>query len=357
MGVHRGDRRGCHDGAAQRCGGIRREAEALPVPDRPRRHVRDGQLGDRHHSDERGRQVRPGRAAPATRTPSPRRGRSSSSTASRSISGRPSSRAWRRTPSTATASTSEVRSSTCSAPDASPVFRTQIPAGSSAPYKFAVLGNWGKTLAAGNPYQANVISQIAQSGARFAVTAGDNAYEVGSQKSYGDLYQVGDNTSAVFGPNYWKVAGASLPIFPTIGNHDHNNSVLLTNFPQDTAVADIRRSVHRRRRTAAPTERIRPTIRTAGTRSTPAWRASTCSRRPGRTRTSAPPTSSRTTSTTTGGPIRRSTSGSRTISRPIPGRCASRSTTSRCTRTSRRPAPTRSPGSQFPGGAAEARTT
>ena len=123
------------------------------------------------------------------------------------------------------------------APDASPVFRTQIPAGSSAPFKFAVFGNWGKTLAAGNPHQANVISQIAQSGSRFAVTAGDNAYEVGSQKSYGDLYQVGDNTSAVFGPNYWKVAGASLPIFPTIGNHDHNNDVLLTNFPQDTAVA------------------------------------------------------------------------------------------------------------------------
>jgi len=123
------------------------------------------------------------------------------------------------------------------APDASPVFRSQIPAGSSAPFKFAVWGNWGKTLAAGNPHQANVISQIAQSGARFAVTAGDNAYEAGSQKSYGDLYQVGDNTSAVFGPSYWKVAGASLPIFPTIGNHDHNNDVLLTNFPQDTAVS------------------------------------------------------------------------------------------------------------------------
>src|SRR5687768_13058096 len=123
------------------------------------------------------------------------------------------------------------------APDASPVFRSQVPAGSSTPFKFAVWGNWGKTLAAGNPHQANVISQIAQSGARFAVTAGDNAYEVGSQKSYGDLYQVGDNTSAVFGPNYWKVAGASVPIFPAIGNHDHNNDVLLTNFPQDTAVA------------------------------------------------------------------------------------------------------------------------
>jgi uncharacterized repeat protein (TIGR01451 family) len=112
-----------------------------------------------------------------------------------------------------------------------------MPAGSSTPFKFAVFGNWGKTLAAGNPHQANLISQIAQSGARFGITTGDNAYESGSQKSYGDLYQVGDNTSAVFGPNYWKVAGASLPLFPATGSHDHNNSVLLTNWPQDTAVA------------------------------------------------------------------------------------------------------------------------
>jgi hypothetical protein len=121
--------------------------------------------------------------------------------------------------------------------DGSPTFRTQIPPGSTAPFKFAVFGNWGKSLAAGNPNQANVISQVAQSGARFAVTGGDNAYEAGSQKDYGDLYQTGDNTSAVFGPNYWKVAGASVPLFATTGNHDHNNSVLLTNWPQDSVVA------------------------------------------------------------------------------------------------------------------------
>ena len=118
-----------------------------------------------------------------------------------------------------------------------------MPAGSSTPFKFAVFGDWGKTLAAGNPDQANVISQIAASGARFAVTTGDNSYEVGSQKSYGDLYQTGDNTSAVFGPNYWKVAGASLPLFPALGNHDYNNTVLLTNWPQDTAVVHVRRAL------------------------------------------------------------------------------------------------------------------
>ena len=129
------------------------------------------------------------------------------------------------TRSTATASTSAAPSSTCWAPTRLRCSRPRSPPAPTAPFKFAVFGDWGKTLAAGNPDQANVISQIAASGARFAVTTGDNAYEAGSQKDYGDLYQTGDNTSAVFGPNYWKVAGASLPLFPALGNHDYNNSV------------------------------------------------------------------------------------------------------------------------------------
>src|SRR6185503_14191797 len=53
--------------------------------------------------------------------------------------------------------------------DASPVFTTQVQAGSATPYKFAVFGDWGKTLAAGNQNQAHVLSQVAASGARFAV--------------------------------------------------------------------------------------------------------------------------------------------------------------------------------------------
>jgi uncharacterized repeat protein (TIGR01451 family) len=122
--------------------------------------------------------------------------------------------------------------------DSSPTFRTQLPAGSTQPFKFAVFGDWGKVDTSGqNPDQADVMSQIAASGARFAVTTGDNAYDVGSQKDYGDLYQVGSNTSSVFGPNFWKVPGASTPLFPILGNHDHNNSVLLTNWPQDNAAA------------------------------------------------------------------------------------------------------------------------
>jgi uncharacterized repeat protein (TIGR01451 family) len=122
--------------------------------------------------------------------------------------------------------------------DPSPSFRTQVPTSSTEPFSFAVFGDWGKVGAtAQNQDETNVISQVAASGARFAVTTGNNAYDQGSQRAYGDLYQTGNNTSAVFGPNFWKLAGSSVPLFPTLGNHDTANSVLPLTWPQDTAVA------------------------------------------------------------------------------------------------------------------------
>jgi uncharacterized repeat protein (TIGR01451 family) len=122
--------------------------------------------------------------------------------------------------------------------DPSPSFRTQVPTGSTQPFSFAVFGDWGKVGATGqNTDQTNVISQIASSGARFAVTTGNNAFDQGSQKAYGDLYQTGNNTSAVFGPNFWKLAGSSVPLFPALGNHDTSSSVLPLTWPQDAAVA------------------------------------------------------------------------------------------------------------------------
>ena len=51
-----------------------------------------------------------------------------------------------------------------------------------------------------NPDQANLYARIAASGARFAVTTGDNSYPSGSQSNYGDLQQSGANLSAIFGP-------------------------------------------------------------------------------------------------------------------------------------------------------------
>ena len=61
--------------------------------------------------------------------------------------------------------------------DASPVFQTQLAAGSTATFSFAVLGDWGdQETTALNTDQANVLARIASSGARFAVTTGDVAY-------------------------------------------------------------------------------------------------------------------------------------------------------------------------------------
>ena len=126
--------------------------------------------------------------------------------------------------------------------DPSPAFMTQVPAGSATPFSFAVFGDWGSVGSDGrNAHQANLLEQLALSGSRFAVTVGDNAYPSGSQSNYGDLIQTGKNLSGVFGKKFWSVAGASIPIFPSIGNHGFARSDAqhphLLDWPQDRAVS------------------------------------------------------------------------------------------------------------------------
>jgi Calcineurin-like phosphoesterase len=128
------------------------------------------------------------------------------------------------------------------ASDASPRFWTQVPAGSSQPFSFVVFGDWGSVDSnSQNPQQANLMTQIAQSGARFGLTIGDNAYPSGSQNNYGDLRQTGASLSGIFGPAFWKTPGASIPLFPALGNHGLARSDTLhphlLNWPQDQAVA------------------------------------------------------------------------------------------------------------------------
>jgi hypothetical protein len=120
--------------------------------------------------------------------------------------------------------------------DPTPQFVTQLPAGQAEPFTFAVLGDWGKTYASGNPDQANLMARIAASGARFVVATGDTGYPAGSQASYGDLEQTGSDISAVFGPQFWTVVGKSIPMFNAIGNHAPT-STFLTNWPSDTVTA------------------------------------------------------------------------------------------------------------------------
>jgi chitodextrinase len=122
--------------------------------------------------------------------------------------------------------------------DPSPEFRSQLPSSSTGPFTFAVLGDWGAVDATGqNVHQANLMTQLAGSGALFAVSTGDQGYPDGDQRNFGDLYQTGDKTSGVFGPQFWAKVGARMPLFTTAGNHGLTNSALITNFPQAKAAS------------------------------------------------------------------------------------------------------------------------
>jgi hypothetical protein len=123
------------------------------------------------------------------------------------------------------------------ASDPSPEFMTQLPAGATDSYSFAVFGDWGQVDAAGaNPDQANLLRRIAGSGARFAVSTGDTGYPSGSQTNHGDLQQTGTSTSGIFGPQFWAGPGRSMPLFSVLGNHAPN-STFLVNWPQRQAAA------------------------------------------------------------------------------------------------------------------------
>jgi hypothetical protein len=106
------------------------------------------------------------------------------------------------------------------AADPSPQFSTLPAPGSTAPFSFAVIGDWGQVdTAGGNPDQANLMARIAASNAGFVLGTGDTAYPSGTQTNYGDLVQVGADTSAVFAPSFWKAVGASRPMYNALGNH------------------------------------------------------------------------------------------------------------------------------------------
>src|SRR6266702_3796613 len=124
--------------------------------------------------------------------------------------------------------------------NSSPQFATQAAAGDTAPFTFDVFGDWGMVDANGNsPDMANLFAQVTASGARFAMTVGDNGYNSGSQINYGDLQQTGANTSAIFGPSFWTVAGSSIQLFTAVGNHGLSGTshTDITTWTQDQAVS------------------------------------------------------------------------------------------------------------------------
>ena len=119
------------------------------------------------------------------------------------------------------------------------MFHTQVPSGSTEPFSFAVLVDWGASgdaEAGTDNRQADVMTQLAQSDVRFALGTGDTAYPSGNQTNYGDLRQTGTNVSGVFAPQHWKKVGASIPFFNATGNHGFN-STFLSVWPQSAAAA------------------------------------------------------------------------------------------------------------------------
>jgi chitodextrinase len=122
--------------------------------------------------------------------------------------------------------------------DASPKFWSQIPAGTTTPFSFGVIGDWGDTDANGaNPSEAALMSSLASSGVRFVIGTGDTGYDGGTQTNYGDLQQTGYRISSVFGPDFWAKVGATTPMFNAVGNHGAN-ATFFSNWPQDRAVAN-----------------------------------------------------------------------------------------------------------------------
>jgi hypothetical protein len=117
--------------------------------------------------------------------------------------------------------------------DPAPRFTTLSTSGT---FTFDVLGDWGDDSIAGGLNQKNIDALIARSGARFAVSTGDIAYETGSQNNYGNLVATGPRVSEVFGPEYWKAPGASIPLFATTGNHGRSTT-FLQNWKQAATVA------------------------------------------------------------------------------------------------------------------------
>jgi Big-like domain-containing protein/calcineurin-like phosphoesterase family protein len=117
--------------------------------------------------------------------------------------------------------------------DPSPSFRTQVPAGSSAPYSFVVFGDWGLGSASGNSHQTNLFNRMAASGARFALSTGDVPYGGNSQTWYGDLSYA---SSGVFGTGGWPLAGKSVALFNALGNHGRSVEYL-NNWPSASAAS------------------------------------------------------------------------------------------------------------------------
>ncbi len=107
-------------------------------------------------------------------------------------------------------------------------FTTPLAPGSTTPFSFAVIGDWGS----GTQDETNVLARMRAANPSFVMSVGDNAYPDGTQTNYGDVGQ-----GNVFPLKNWP-AGQSTPFFAGIGHHGFDQSLPhFQNWPQDTVVA------------------------------------------------------------------------------------------------------------------------
>ena len=112
-------------------------------------------------------------------------------------------------------------------------FTTLDPPGSASSLTFDVIGDTGETQSSPgvdypnfvNPGQQALYSEIGTSGAKFLLMVGDVAYSGGTQNSYGDLIQSGDDISDIFGPSSFPLANG-IATFVADGNHGQNSNIL-----------------------------------------------------------------------------------------------------------------------------------
>lgn len=111
---------------------------------------------------------------------------------------------------------------------AATTFTTALTAGSTTPFSFGVIGDFG----GGTTDETNVLSRVRASNASFVVSVGDNAYPDGTQSDYGDV--TGGN---VFANSDWPV-GQRQPWFLAQGNHGFDTSLpYLQNFPETSVTS------------------------------------------------------------------------------------------------------------------------
>ena len=129
--------------------------------------------------------------------------------------------------------------------DPSPTFTSQVAAGSTAPFTFAVFGDWGQAYANGaTPTRPMCCSRCAE---RRPLRRHDRRHRLSRRRPDELRRPAADRhrpVSTVFGPTFWGVPGRSIPVFNVTGNHGFTNgTVQVLNWPEEQRGGELGRQV------------------------------------------------------------------------------------------------------------------